>query len=538
MSGKEAKAAAPAKRSGETSDKQEKSTTIRQQNMAAVKGLSDVLRTSLGPKGMDKMIQNGKGEVLITNDGATILKNLSVLHPTAKILVETSKAQDIEAGDGTTSVVVMAGSMMSQCERLLEMGIHPTAISDGFAVALKKSLEVLNSIATPIDIKDTEQLVQCVTTSLASKVVSQNSLSLAPLAVQSVLKVCDPEKDRNVDLNNIKVVKKMGGTIDDIELCEGILFADNKPSHSAGGPTSVQNAKIALLQFCLSAPKTDIDSNIVVQDYSKIDKVLKQERTYIINLIKKIVDSGANVLLIQKSVLRDAVNDLALHFLAKKKIMVVKDIERTDVDFICNTVGCIPVAHIDQLKADKLGKAERVEEVSLSDGAKVLKIAGTSTEAKTLSILVRGSNMLVLHEAERSLHDALCVVRSLVKNRSIIPGGGAPEIEIAQRLEEYSQEIGGINGIVVEYFARALEVIPYTLAENCGLNPVKIVTEIRARHKAGEKNCGLNGKSGIVVENTIAESIMQPTLVTESAFTLATEVVRMILKIDDIVMSR
>ncbi len=289
------------------------------------------------------MIQNGKGEVLITNDGATILKNLSVLHPTAKIvylnlqqLVETSKAQDIEAGDGTTSVVVLAGSMMSQCERLLEMGIHPTAVSDGFAIALQKSLQVLNSIATPINIKDKEQLIQCVTTSLSSKVVSQNSQQLAPLAVDAVLRVCDPEKDKTVDLNNIKVVKKIGGTIDDIEVCEGILFADNKASHSAGGPTKVEKAKVAMIQFCLSAPKTDIDSNIVVHDYAKIDKVLKQERNYIINLVKKIVDSGANVLLVQKSVLRDAVNDLSLHFLAKKKIMVVKDIERTDVDFICN----------------------------------------------------------------------------------------------------------------------------------------------------------------------------------------------------------
>lgn len=198
----------------------------------------------------------------------------------------------------------------------------------------------------------------------------------------------------------------------------------------------------------------------------------------------------------------------------------------------------MPIAHIDQLTADKLGKADKVEEVGLSDGAKVLKITGTDSKSKTLSILVRGSNMLVLHEAERSLHDALCVVRSLIKNRSIIPGGGAPEIEIAQKLEEYSQVIGGINGIVVEYFARALEVIPYTLAENCGLNPVKIVTKIRARHRAGEKNCGLNGKTGLIVENTIADAIMQPTLVTESALTLSTEVVRMILKIDDIVMSR
>lgn len=226
--------------------------------------------------------------------------------------------------------------MMAQCERLLEMGIHPTAVSDGFALALRKAIETLNSVATPVDLKDKEQLIQCVTTSLSSKVVSQNSSTLAPLAVDAVLKVCNPEVDRNVDLNNIKIVEKMGGTIDDIEMCEGILFGENKPIASAGGPTRVDGAKIAMIQFCLSAPKTDIDSNIVVQDYSKIDKVLKQERNYIINLVKKIVDSGANVLLIQKSILRDAVNDLALHFLAKKKIMVVKDIERTEVDFVCN----------------------------------------------------------------------------------------------------------------------------------------------------------------------------------------------------------
>lgn len=198
----------------------------------------------------------------------------------------------------------------------------------------------------------------------------------------------------------------------------------------------------------------------------------------------------------------------------------------------------MPIAHIDQLTAEKLGHAKKVEEVSLSDGAKVLKITGTKNDSKTLSILVRGSNMLVLHEAERSLHDALCVVRSLVKNRSIIPGGGAPEIEIAQRLEEHGQAIGGINGIVLQYFAKALEIIPSTLAENCGLNPINTVTSMRNRHKNGEKNCGLNGKTGLVVANTIDDQIMQPTLVTESALTLATEVVRMILKIDDIVMSR
>ena len=217
----------------------------------------------------------------------------------------------------------------------MDKGIHPTQISDGFGIALKKSLEVLNTVATPIDLSNEEYLIECVKTALASKVVSQNSTHLAPIAVEAVMKICDPENDKNVDLNDIKVVKKLGGTIDDIELCQGIVFADNKASSSAGGPTRIENPKIALIQFCLSSPKTDIDSNIVIGDYSKIDKVLKQERKYIIKLVKKIAKSGANVLLVQKSVLRDAVNDLALHFLAKKKIMVVKNIERDEVEFIC-----------------------------------------------------------------------------------------------------------------------------------------------------------------------------------------------------------
>lgn len=293
------------------------------------------------------MIQNSKGEVLITNDGATILKNLSVLHPIAKIvrsknetqlkiqLVETSMAQDIEAGDGTTSVVVIAGALLNCCTELMDRGIHPTAISKGFGIALTKSLEILNSIATPIDLSNKGYLIECVKTALSSKVVSSNSNELAPIAVDAVLKICNPETDHNVDLNDIKIVKKLGGTIEEVELVEGIVFGHAKASSSAGGPSRIEKPKIALVQFCLSAPKTDLDSNIVIGDYSKIDKVLKQEKTYIIELVKKIVKSGANVLLIQKSVLREAVSDLALHFLAKKNIMVVKNIERNDVEFIC-----------------------------------------------------------------------------------------------------------------------------------------------------------------------------------------------------------
>jgi len=327
----------------------------------------------------------------------------------------------------------------------------------------------------------------------------------------------------------------MGGTIDDTELVEGLVFANNKPAHSAGGPSKVVNPKIALIQFCVSSPKTDVENNIVVKDYSQMDRLLKEEKKYIAEMVKKIAESGCNVLLIQKSILRDATNDLSLHFLAKKNIMVVKDIEREDVEFISKTIGAIPVAHIDHLTADKLGKAALIEELSLSDDSKILKVSGVPN-SKTITILVRGSNHLVVDEADRSIHDALCVVRSLVKNRGLIPGGGAPEIEMSQKLGTYSASLSGVESLVVRAYADALEVIPYTLAENAGLNPITIVTELRNKHIKGAKFAGINVKKGIT-DDMMVENVVQPALVTQSALTLATEVVRMILKIDDIVLS-
>jgi len=516
-------------------NRSEKTTEVRRGNITAAKAVSDVVRTSLGPRGMDKMIQDPKGEVLITNDGATILKQIEVVHPTAKMLVEISKAQDIEAGDGTTSVVVIAGALLSACELLLEKGIHPTIISEGFQIALNRALEILQTISTPVDLSDRDLLIKCVVTALSSKVVSSNSDLLAPIAVDAVLKIIDSKVATTVDLKDIKIVKKMGGTVDDTELVEGLVFANNKPAHSAGGPSKIANPKIALIQFCVSSPKTDVENNIVVKDYSQMDRLLKEEKKYIAEMVKKIAESGCNVLLIQKSILRDATNDLSLHFLAKKNIMVVKDIEREEVEFISKTIGAIPVAHIDHLTADKLGKAALIEEVSLSDDSKILKVSGTPN-SKTITILVRGSNHLVVDEADRSIHDALCVVRSLVKNRGLIPGGGAPEIEISQKLASYSATLSGVESLVVRAYADALEVIPYTLAENAGLNPITIVTELRNKHIKGAKFAGINVKKGIT-DDMMVENVVQPALVTQSALTLATEVVRMILKIDDIVLS-
>jgi len=459
----------------------EKSKDVRQTNITAARAVADVVRTSLGPRGMDKMIQDQKGKVLITNDGATILAKLEVIHPTARMLVEISKAQDIEAGDGTTSVVVIAGALLKACQELLNKGIHPAAVSDGFNVALTKAKEVIEGMGTPVDLNDRDVLIQNCVTCLSSKVVSANSDVLAPMAVDAVMRIIE-KTDTNVDLNQIKVSMKLGGTVDDSELIDGLCFTNNKVSHFAGGPTRVENAKIGLIQFCLSAPKTDLENNVVVEDYTAMDRILKEERKYIVNIIKKIVATGCNVLLIQKSILRDAVNDLALHFLAKKKIMVIKDIERDDIDFICKTVNAVPVPHVDQFTKDKLGEAKLVEEGGSGSAAKTIKVTGCPEQSKTVSILVRGSNQLVLEEAERSLHDALCVVRALVKKRFLVPGGAAVEMEVSQKLQAYAREIYGNDSYCVRQFGEALELIPYTLAENAGLDPIGFVTELRNKH--------------------------------------------------------
>jgi T-complex protein 1 subunit delta len=478
----------------------EKPKDVRKANIIASKALADVVRTSLGPRGMDKMIRDPKGEVTITNDGATILKQMQVLHPTAKMLVEISRAQDIEAGDGTTSVVVIAGSLLSQAQVLLDKGIHASTITEGYQYALEEAERIIEKIEKKIDLSDHEALVQNAITSLSSKVVSNYSQVLAPIAVDSVLRLVNSGNTTNneVDLRDIKVSKKLGGTIEDTEMIDGLVFTQNKVSHTAGGPSKIQDPRIGLIQFCLSSPKTDMENSVVVNEYSAMDRILKEERKYIVDMVKKIQKTGCNVLLIQKSILRDATNDLSLHFLAKAGIMVIRDIDREDIEFISKTINCTPIAHIDQFDSLKLGKAKLCEEVTLSEGSKVIKITGVPNQGQTVSIMVRGSNHLLLDEAERSLRDALCVVRSIVKRKAILAGGGAPEIEISVRLQELSTTIHGLKSYCVRAFAEALEIIPYTLAENAGLNPINIVTELRNKHSNPEPYLGINVKKVIL----------------------------------------
>lgn len=403
-------------------------------------------------------------------------------------------------------------------------------------MAAAQAEKVLTSIAIPVDLSQREQLIRAAQTSLASKVVSNSSEDLAPLAVDAVLSIIDPRTAVNVDLNNVRIVKALGGTIDETELVHGLVFT-NRASHVAGAPVRIANAKIGLAQFCLSAPKTDIENQVVVSEYTQMDRILKEERRYILDICKKVQASGCNVLLVQKSILRDAVNDLSLHFLAKMKILVVRDVERDDVEFISKTLGCLPVASVESFTAEKLGSAELVEEVAVGQGQKVVKVTGVPNKGQTVSLLVRGSNKLLLDETDRSLHDALCVVRSLVKKRFLVAGGGAPEIEIALQLANWSKTLLGMHSVCVRAFADAMEVIPYTLAENAGMNPISIVTELRKQHALGNRTAGINVKKS-VISDILEENVLQPLLVSTSAIALATETVRMILKVDDMVAVR
>ncbi|KAJ1734484.1 T-complex protein 1 subunit delta [Coemansia biformis] len=527
-------AAAP-KRQNDTFNQKDKPMQVRLSNIAAAKAVADAIRTSLGPRGMDKMIETGKKEVVISNDGATILKHMSVLHPAARMLVDLSAAQDVEAGDGTTSVVVLAGSLLVAAEKLLKKGIHPTQIAEGFQSAAVEAVKILHDISIPVDLGDREFLLKSATTSLSSKVVAQYSSVLAPIVVDSVLRVVGAASESNVDLSDVRVVKRVGGTIDDTELIPGVVLNQTAIT-SAGGPSRIEKAKIGLIQFQLSPPKPDMDNQVVVNDYRQMDRILKEERNYLLNMVKKIKKAGCNVLLIQKSILRDAVNSMSLHFLAKLKIMAVKEVERDEIEFLCKATGCRPIADIDSFTEDKLGSADLVEE-SESNGSRIVQISGIKNAGRTASIVMRGANQYVLDEAERSIHDALCVIRCLVKKRALVVGGGAPEIEVSQRLSELAKAQTGFQSICFQAFAEAIEVIPTTLAENCGLSPISIVTELRNRHANGEKHAGINVRKG-AISDMLRENVIQPLLVSTSAIELSTETVRMLMKIDDILASR
>mmetsp|Transcript_35038 Transcript_35038/g.89528 ORF Transcript_35038/g.89528 Transcript_35038/m.89528 type:complete len:532 (-) Transcript_35038:2861-4456(-) len=503
-------------------------------NLIISKAVSDSIRTSLGPHGMDKIIISDE-EILITNDGATILEKAQFQHPAAKMLVNLSRSQDKEIGDGTTTVVVLTGSFLGTCLNLLKKGITRVNIAKNLQNFLKKVEEILIDISFPVNLTNKRILFDAAVSSLESKVFSVHSYILAPIAVNSVLKITQLDSASDVNLSNIKIIKKMGGIIEQTELLEGLGI--NYPVvKSYGGPIIIKQAKIALIQFCLSPPTTDIENVVIIENYLSMDKVLKEEKEYTLGLCRKIKSSGCNVLLVQKSILRESISTFCFQILSQMKIMIVQDIERDDISFIADSLGCTPIVDIESFSQDKFGKAKIVEEKSfLSE--KITNFKGIySPFVQTATIVIRGSNKLLLEEAERSFHDALCVIRSIIRRRFLISGGGSAEIEVSIHLKQYSKGITGINSFCMVSFANAMEIIPYTLAENAGFEPIHIVSQLKKLHTMGEKTIGINIRKGTVTD-MIKENIISPLLVITSAMNLAIEFVIQLLKIDQIVES-
>jgi len=529
------------------SDASEKQGDVRTSNILAAKGIFDLIRTSLGPRGLDKMVTTPKGDVLITNDGATIMKQLEARHPAARMLIELSQSQDVEAGDGTTTVVVLAGSMLSNCLPLFKLGIHPTTVSEGYQLACAEAQKILREMARPVDLHETKQLEDICKTTLSSKVVATYSDHLAPLVVRAVLQV---REENNVDLRNIHLVKKVGGTLADCAIVDGVAFS-RKPRE---GPGFISGVKVGLARFHLSAPKTDMESSVVVSDDAAINRLLEQERKITLRLCKTVAKTGCNLLLVQKSILREAVSDIALHYLKKLKITVIDELEREEMEFVSAATGAVPVATIDEFTADKLGSmaelrvedgityvtktAKQVQDESAASQGAAPAPAEEAPSRKTCTLVIRGANKLILDEAERSIHDALCAVRCLVKLPLLIPGGGAVETEVARRLYAFAATQEGATQYCVRAYADAFEVIPLTLSENAGLAPIQSVTELRRAHAEGNVFSGINVKASGEIQDMYTLDVVSPALVLSSAINLATETTRMLLKIDDIVLGR
>jgi archaeal chaperonin len=495
-------------------------------NITAAKVIAESVKTSLGPKGMDKMLVDGFGDVTITNDGATILKEMEVQHPAAKMMVEVAKTQDDEVGDGTTTSVIVAGELLRKAEELIDQNIHPTVIVDGYRDASDKAQEILNGIAVKIDPSDKASLRKVAEVSLASKILSEYKNEMAELAVNAILQVAEKTGDGyKVDIDDVKVEKKPGESLSDTSLIKGIVL-DKEVVHP-GMPKRIEDAKIALVDAPLEVEKTEFDAKINIENPEQMKSFLDEEEKMLKTMVDNVVESGANVLLCEKGI-----DDVAQHYLAKAGILAVRRVKQSDMEKLTKATGGRVVSNLDDLRSADLGNAQIVEERKVADD-KMVFVEGCKNP-KAVTILVRGGSERLVDEAERSLHDALCVVRDVVRDPRVVGGGGAPEAEVARRLKEYSQKLSGKEQLAVIAFADALEVVPMALAENAGLDPIDIMVQLRAAHEKGHLWEGVDlvdGKTADLKEKGILEPLGVKMQVVKSA----AEAAGMILKIDDVI---
>ena len=495
-------------------------------NIMAAKIIAESVRSSLGPKGMDKMLVDGFGDVTITNDGATILDEMEVQHPAAKMMVEVAKTQDDEVGDGTTTSVVVAGELLKKAEELLDQGIHPTVIVDGYREASNRALEVLNQIAIKIEPNDKALLRKVAEVSLASKILAEDKEAMAELAVNAILQVAEKTSDGyKVDIDDVKVEKKPGESLTDTSLIKGIVL-DKEIVHP-GMPKRVEDAKIALVDAPLEVEKTEFDAKINIENPEQMKAFLDEEEKMLKDMTDKISNSGANVLLCEKGI-----DDVAQHYLAKKGILAVRRVKQSDMEKLVKATGGKVVSNVNDLRPEDLGFAKLVEERKVADD-KMTFVEG-SKNPKAVTILVRGGSERLVDEAERAIHDALCVVRDVVLDPRVVGGGGAPEAEVARRLREHAQKLSGKEQLAVIAFGEALETLPTALAENAGLDPIDILVQLRVAHEKGQLWAGVD-----VNESKVADlkerGILEPIGVKIQVIKSASEAAGMILKIDDVI---
>jgi len=495
-------------------------------NMMAAKIISEAVKSSLGPKGMDKMLVDSFGDVTITNDGATILDEMDVQHPAAKMMVEVAKAQDKEVGDGTTSVVVLAGELLSQAEDLINKEVHPTLIIDGYGKAAEKALEFYEQIGISIDPLDRAFLEKVAETSIGGKIVSGEKSYLSKIAVDAILQVAQKTKDGyKVDIDDVKVQKKTGESITETKLVQGIIV-DKEVVHPEM-PKRIENAKIALLECPLEIEKTEFSAKIAIEKPEEMKAFLDQETEMLRGMVDKIVGVGANVVLCQKGI-----DDIAQHFLARKGIMAIRRVKSSDMEKLAKATGGKVVNNLTNLTKEDLGEAKLVEERKIREDKWVFVEGCKSPRAVT--ILVRGGTDRLVDEVERSFRDALMVVKDVVQEPKIVAGGGAPEIEVASKLKKFAQSLSGREQLAINAFAEALESVPTILAENAGLDPIDILVELRAAHESGQIWSGVDVFGGKV--NDMGKlGVYEPLSVKKQIIKSASEAATMILKIDDVI---
>ncbi len=510
--------------------KREKGKDAQFNNIAAAMAISDAVRSSLGPRGMDKMLVDTVGDVVITNDGVTILKEMDVQHPAAKMLVEVAKTQDAEVGDGTTTSVVLAGEFLKKARDLIDANVHPTIIAKGDRMANAKAQEVLKDTSMKVSINDTETLKLIAQTAMISKQVNASKEQFSDLVVDAVKTVADKDKKGNytVDLKNIQTVKKEGASMENSYIVKGLII-DKEPVQPSM-PKSVQNAKIALIDAPFEVKKTEIDAKIQITDPNQLNQFIAEEENMLKSMVQKVKESGANVVFCQKGI-----DDLAQHFLAKEGIYACRRVKKSDMERLGRSTGANIINKISELTADDLGYADIVELKKIED-EEMTFITGVK-EPKTVSIMVRGGTKHVADEVERSLVDAWSVVRVAIEDGMMVTGGGSTAMEIAMQLRDYAASVGGREQIAIEAYASAMESIPRTLAENAGLDPIDVLIEMRKQHKAGKKYAGLNPYSG-KVEDMKKLNVIEPYRIGKQAINSATDAAIMILRIDDVIAAK